>query len=81
MHLSLAEVTRRVANADILHRAAKAAHSMSFKVRQDNQRIIIDEVSTHSDFLEMKAISHGQINNLIVLVHDVDGAERPAIDL
>ena len=52
---------------------------MPLKVREDQHRIVVDDVAAHRNFLEVLAAFNGQIHRSLS-VHDVNRAEGPAVD-
>ena len=52
---------------------------MPLKVREDQHRIVIDDMAAHRNFLEVLAAFNGQIHRSLS-VHDVNRAEGPAVD-
>ena len=80
VHLPLARLARGAADGDILQRAAEAAHGVPLEMRQDNQRIIVDEMRAHRHFLQMESVLHRQID-VALGVDDVHRAEGPAVRL
>lgn len=80
MDLAFTNLTGSAANGDILHRASETTHSMTLKVSQNQHGVIVDNVLAHSNFFQVEAAVNGQVDKA-VLVHDVDRAERPAVNL
>ena len=79
VNLPLADLSRRAADGDVLHRAAETAHGMAFEMCQDNHRIVIDDMAAHCDFFQMLTAADRQVN-VAEFVHDIDRAESPAVD-
>ena len=52
---------------------------MPLKVREDQHRIVIDDMAAHRNFLEVLAAFNWQIHRSLS-VHDVNRAEGPAVD-
>lgn len=80
MDLALADASIRTADGEILHRAAEAAHGMSFEMGEDDHRVIVHDVAAHGDCLEMLAAADRKLDSPF-FVHDIDRAEGPAIHL
>ena len=53
---------------------------MTFEVRQDKHGIVIGYALAHGHFFQVEAVGHWQIY-IAMLIHDIDRAECPAIDL
>ena len=79
MHLTFADLTGSAADRDIFHRTAESAHGVTFKVSQHQHRVVIDDAFAHRDFFEMESVTNRQID-ITVLIHDIDRAERPAVN-
>ena len=74
----LADARVGAADADVLVGAAEAAHHVALEVREGDHRVVRKHVVAHAHVLEPVAACNGQKRGA-VLVHDVDGAEVPAI--
>ena len=51
---------------------------MALEVREDQHRIVVDDVPAHRNFLKVLAAFNGQIHRALS-VHDVNRAEGPAV--
>ena len=80
VNLCLADAAGCAADSQIFHGAAEAAHGVTLEVRQHEHGVVVDDVFAHGNFFEVLAVADGQIN-CALCVHDVDRAERPAVDL
>lgn len=68
------------ADADVLIGSAEAAHGMSLKMSQGQEGVVVCQVLTYGHFFEPFAAFNRE-QSCAVLVHDVYGAEGPAVDL
>lgn len=73
-----ADLAVGAADADILQRAAVAAHRVAFEVRVNDHRIIIKDALAHRHLFEVPATLDGQ-HRRAELVHDIHLAEVEAI--
>lgn len=80
MDLCLAAAGVSASDADVLVRAAEATHRMAFEVCEHDKRVMAQHVVADSDRIKPFAASDRQLCHA-VLIHNVDRAERPAIDL
>ena len=60
-------------DADVLQRAAEAAHGVSLKMRQHKDGIIIVQMLSHDVFIQMEASLHRNLH-LSEFIHDVTGS-------
>lgn len=79
MYLLFADSAVSAADSQIFHRPAETTHSVPFKMRQHQHRIIINDIFTHGNFLEMPAAAYRQ-QHCTLCIHDIHRAERPAVD-
>ena len=75
----LADAGVGAADADVLVGAAESAHRMALEVGERDHGVVGEHVVAHAHVLEPFAAGHGQKSRAL-LVHDVDGAEIPAVD-
>ena len=68
------------ADTDVLIGSAEAAHGMSFEMGQSQEGVVVCQVLTYGHFFEPFAAFNRE-QSCAVLVHDVYGAEGPAVDL
>ena len=66
------------ANGDVFQRAAEAARSVPFKMRQHNHAVVSGQAFANIHFFKMLAAAYRQ-GNVAKLVHNIDGAEIPAV--
>lgn len=79
MNLRLAAAVS-AADADVLVRVAEATHRMAFEVCEHDKRVIAQHVVADADRIKPFAASDRQLCHAVP-IHNVDRAERPAIDL
>lgn len=79
VNLTLAHLTRRAADGDILHGATEAAHGMPLEMGKHDHGIVIDQMAAHGHFREVQAAAHRE-RHIAFLIHDIHGAEIPAVD-
>ena len=80
MHLALADAARGEADRDILHRAAEAAHRVTLEVGENDEGVVIHDVTAHRHVVEMEAVTDREVNAAF-LVENINRAEIPAIHL
>ena len=66
------------ANAQVFVRSTEAAHGVALEVGECEHGVIVKHVSAHMHFVKPFAAGDGQGGNAF-LVHNVYGAERPAV--
>ena len=67
------------ADADVLVGTAETALGVALEVGEGDHGIIVEQVVAHGHGLEPLATLHGDRHHAL-FVHDVDGAEGPAVD-
>ena len=80
MDVALADASVRAADADVLVRAAEAAHHVTLEVRQNQQRVIVQHGLADVHLRKPLAALDRKRGNALG-VRDVHRAERPAVDL
>ena len=80
VNLCFADASVSTADSQVFHGAAEAAHSVALEVSKHEHGIVVDDVFAHGYFLEVLAAADRQINGSLC-VHDINGAEGPAVDL
>ena len=76
----LADAPVRAADADILVRAAEAAHGVPLEMGQREERIVVQKILADGHLLEPLAVRHGEQRGALG-VHNVYGREGPAVRL
>ena len=78
VHLAFSDASVGATDGEIFHGAAEAAHGVAFEVGEDDHGVVIDDVSAHGNFFEVVPAADGKGDGAF-FVHDVDGAECPAV--
>ena len=80
MYPGLPDATVGAADAYVLVAAAESSHGVALEVSEGYHGIVVQQVLADGHLLEPLAALHGKQRGA-VLVHDVDGAEGPAVHL
>ena len=60
---------------NVLHRTAEAAHRMTFEVRQDDRKVVVEEMRADEIFSQVPA-ARDRKSRLTLGIHDIDRSDR-----